>query len=141
MLYSVDPQEYTARRERLGVFQAKPIVRRQPIAISPPSPPPRKFRPGYRKRDIIYLTEAPLPQPSAWRVILVEVAKAHGLTVETMISASRHRPVVEARQEAMWRMRVETNMSFPAIAHRCGGRDHTTAISGIRAHERRMQKD
>lgn len=73
--------------------------------------------------------------------ILREVASKHGLTVEEMTAPSRWRKperISHPRQEAMWRMRQETTLSFPEIARRCGMKDHTSAMHGVRKHKDRL---
>jgi hypothetical protein len=74
-----------------------------------------------------------------WKRIILETAIAHGVPPVDIMSARRAAPIVAARQEAMWRMRMETTMSTPAIGKRLGGRDHTTVIHGVRKHAERME--
>lgn len=68
--------------------------------------------------------------------IAEEVATRHRISVEELKSKSLQRRLAWPRQEAWWRMRLETRASYPAIA-RLFGRDHTTVIYGVRAFERR----
>lgn len=70
--------------------------------------------------------------------IIAEVALKHGITAEDITSESRSGPIVQARQEAMWRARQETDLSLPALGRRFGGRDHTTVLYGIRHHQARL---
>jgi chromosomal replication initiator protein len=74
------------------------------------------------------------------KLILREVARKHGLTVEQLLAPVRSRYIAHARQEAMWEMRQRTILSFPEIARRCGLKDHTTAIYGVRSHEARIAR-
>jgi len=69
--------------------------------------------------------------------ILREVAAAHGLSVASIVGPSRFMPQTRARQEAMYRARAETGASYSDIARRIGGRDHATALHGIRVHAAR----
>lgn len=85
------------------------------------------------------LKELSTPQPN-WRVICAEVSAKHDIKIADLLSPNRKFKFVRARHEAMWRMRNETSMSLPQIARRLGAGDHTTVISGIEAHERRMAK-
>lgn len=80
-----------------------------------------------------------LIEPISWRVIAAEVCKKHGISFATLISKRRPADVCAARHEFFWRCRQETTLSLPQIAARCGGRDHTTVLHGIRAHERRVR--
>lgn len=75
-----------------------------------------------------------LPIPKSWREIVVEVAAKHNVSVLEILSVRRNKPIVRARQEACWRMKMETTMSLPKIGLRLGGRDHTTVLHSIRRH-------
>ncbi|MHB2169929.1 helix-turn-helix domain-containing protein [Alsobacter sp. R-9] len=68
------------------------------------------------------------------RLILEEVAEKHGLRVRDMQSASRLRHLVNARQEASYRLRHECGLSLPAIGRLLGGRDHTTILWAVKRH-------
>ena len=52
-------------------------------------------------------------------------------TVEELQGRSRRRPLVTARQVAMYVVRELTDLSYPAIAREFGGRDHTTVIHAV----------
>ena len=52
-------------------------------------------------------------------------------TVEDLKGKSRRRPLVTARQIAMYVFRELTDLSYPAIAREFGGRDHTTVIHAV----------
>ena len=54
-----------------------------------------------------------------------------GFTVEEIKGKSRRRPLVTARQVAMYVFRELTDLSYPAIAREFGGRDHTTVIHAV----------
>jgi chromosomal replication initiation ATPase DnaA len=75
--------------------------------------------------------------PSKVHKILDEVAKKHGMTTYFMLNGRRGPKFVEARWEAMYRLRNEVTIhglpaSFPMIARWMGGLDHTTVMHGIR---------
>lgn len=74
--------------------------------------------------------------PSELDLIILDVARKHGLTVGEVLSDQRSQRVVRPRQEAMWRASKETLLSLPAIG-RAFKKDHTTVMHGIRRHERR----
>lgn len=136
---------HIARRERLGVFEAKPIVR-----VSPPR------KPSIRKpRDFLHLSlPEPVdnPEPSSkreaesavvplykiaaikWRDVLREVAEKHEMDVTTLLSKRRSYPIVRARHEACYRLLMELGMSYPAIARRVNYMDHTVVIHAVRKH-------
>jgi chromosomal replication initiator protein len=53
---------------------------------------------------------------------------------------SRQRPLVQARQTAMYVFRELTDLSYPAIARLFGGRDHTTVIHAVDKTQRMMSE-
>jgi hypothetical protein len=152
--------EFEARRARLG-FQpvrrapAKPmgvveaIIADVKIADEPAvraaspaltySGKPRDFIHVRGGHDYTSTDRGPDPiDAEKYKVILLEVATKHGLTVDNMLSRTRSRSHVDARQEACFRLVTETDMSFPAIARRMRYGDHTTALHGARKHAERI---
>jgi chromosomal replication initiator protein len=81
------------------------------------------------------------PRPITPKLILEETAKYFGFTVEEIISKHRQRPLVTARQIAMYVMRELTELSYPNIAREFGGRDHTTVIHAVEKIGGLMSKD
>ena len=69
--------------------------------------------------------------------IILEEAKAAGLSYETLIDYNNTLRVIAVRRKAMYRAHKETNKTYTQIA-RVFKRDHTTIISGIRYEERRI---
>ena len=75
-------------------------------------------------------------------LIMGQTASFFGFTVEQLRSTNRTRPVVEARQIAMYLCRELTDLSLPKIGEAFGGRDHTTVmhankkITGLMAERR-----
>lgn len=61
-------------------------------------------------------------------LIMAQTAAYFGFTVEQLASAERSRPLVEARQSAMYLCRELTNLSLPQIGEAFGGRDHSTVL-------------
>ncbi len=64
-------------------------------------------------------------------LILDAVSRKFGFTIDEIKGARRHRPLVTARQIAMYVFREQTELSYPAIAREFGGRDHTTVIHAV----------
>src|SRR5699024_2507700 len=60
--------------------------------------------------------------------ILDATAAYYSFTVEELMSKSRNRTLVTARQITMYLLRELTEMSLPKIGQVLGGRDHTTVI-------------
>ena len=63
--------------------------------------------------------------------LLQEIADILGFDVEALKGKSRQRPLVTARQIAMYTFRNLTELSYPSIARLFGGRDHTTVIHAV----------
>jgi chromosomal replication initiation ATPase DnaA len=87
-----------------------------------------------------------VPPPEAAKPTMMSIAKdvatAYDLTVDDLITHSRVRRVSHPRQEAMYLMRQVTwpdGTPRYSLTHigQFFGKDHTTALFGIRAHMRR----
>ena len=80
------------------------------------------------------------PKQRTDQELLEEIAKLLGFSVEALRGKSRQRPLVAARQEAMYVFRELTDLSYPAIARLFGGRDHTTVIHAVEKITRLMKE-
>lgn len=83
------------------------------------------------------LTESE-PKPRTDAELLNEIAGILGFEVEALKGKSRQRPLVTARQIAMYVFRELTDLSYPSIARLFGGRDHTTVIHAVEKIQRQM---
>lgn len=72
--------------------------------------------------------------------LLDEISTILKFDVESLKGRSRQRPLVTARQEAMYVFRELTDLSYPAIARLFGGRDHTTVIHANEKIQRLMKE-
>ncbi|TSC95017.1 MAG: chromosomal replication initiator protein [Parcubacteria group bacterium Licking1014_1] len=63
-----------------------------------------------------------------YKKILETVAKFYNLEEKNLYDPTRRKEIVRPRQIAMFLLRKELKYSFPAIARKFGGKDHTTAI-------------
>jgi len=63
--------------------------------------------------------------------IIATAAEHFGFSVDDLCGPSRRRPLVIARQIAMYLFRELTDYSYPAIGREFGGRDHTTVIHAV----------
>jgi chromosomal replication initiator protein len=72
--------------------------------------------------------------------LLAEMAVILGFSVEALRGKSRQRPLVTARQQAMYVFRELTDLSYPSIARLFGGRDHTTVIHAVEKIQRLMKE-
>ena len=71
------------------------------------------------------------PRAITPQMILDATAASYGFSVDALCGPSRTRPLVTARQVAMYLVRNLTDYSYPAIARVFGGRDHTTVIHAV----------
>lgn len=69
------------------------------------------------------------------------VADYYNVDVGDMLSARRTKNIVKPRHVAYYLCKKLTLKSYPEIGRRFGGRDHTTAISGIRKIETLRKTD
>lgn len=69
--------------------------------------------------------------------IIAEVCAKHRITWGQLVSNRRSPTYSWPRQEVYWRAHKETALSYPEIGAALG-RDHTTVIYGVKAHERRV---
>jgi chromosomal replication initiator protein len=87
--------------------------------------------------DIVLAGE---PRRITPQMILDATAVSYGFTVEAICGPSRTRPLVTARQVAMYLVRNLTDYSYPAIARVFGNRDHTTVIHAVDKISGQMQQ-
>lgn len=85
--------------------------------------------------DLLTDTET---KPRTDAEMLDEIAGILGFEVEALKGKSRQRPLVTARQIAMYVFRDQTDLSYPSIARLFGGRDHTTVIHAVEKIQRQM---
>ena len=71
------------------------------------------------------------PRRISPQTILEATAASYGFSVEALCGPSRTRPLVTARQVAMYLTRELTDYSYPAIGRVFGKRDHTTVIHAV----------
>ena len=71
------------------------------------------------------------PRRISPQMILEATAASYGFSVEALCGPSRTRPLVTARQVAMYLTRELTDYSYPAIGRVFGKRDHTTVIHAV----------
>jgi chromosomal replication initiator protein len=79
--------------------------------------------------------------PVSVDAILDRVSRHFGVTIEELKSHQRARALATARQVAMYLSRTMAAASFPSIADKFGGRDHSTIIYAVRTVERRRADD
>jgi len=83
------------------------------------------------ERVLSDIVSAGEPRRITPQMILEATAASYGFGVDAICGPSRTRPLVTARQVAMYLVRDLTDYSYPAIARVFGGRDHTTVIHAV----------
>lgn len=73
------------------------------------------------------------------RAIISEVAAKHGFGPREILENTRAARVVKARDEAIRRIRIELDYSFPRIARLFGRTDHTTFWAAFNRDRKREQ--
>ncbi len=90
------------------------------------------------KRVLADLIDNTVKAPVTVRSILEATADLFAFSVEQITGGSRRRPLVDARQIAMYVTRNMTDLSYPEIGRAFGNRDHTTVIHAVRKIEHHM---
>ena len=93
------------------------------------------------EQQLADLLTATAPKHRTDEEMLAEISGYLGFSVEALKGKSRQRPLVSARQIAMYVFRDMTELSYPAIARLFGGRDHTTVIHAVDKTQRLMRED
>ncbi len=153
--YSEQVSRAAASRERLRRNPKRERVIEQPVEIVetapvvlPAHPARDRFKELLRQfpRHVVVAPRKPIAymivadEVTTWKRIILETCNKHNISYNEIISNRRATNIVWARQEAMWRMKTETSMSYPAIGKRFGGKDHTTVLHSVRKHEERLAK-
>ncbi len=73
--------------------------------------------------------------------VIEAISSYYGFSSSEIQGASRKRPLVEARQVAMYVVRELTDLSFPAIGKEFGNRDHTTVMHAVNKVEAAMGEE
>ncbi len=92
-------------------------------------------------RDALAKLIANTPTGLTVETIQREVAAYFDVKLHDLKGPKRHRAVAHPRMVAMYLARKLTNMSFPEIGSRFGGKDHSTVISAVRKIERLCTED
>jgi chromosomal replication initiator protein len=76
-----------------------------------------------------------------YKKIIETVSKFYNLDEKDIFKTTRKKEIVSPRQIAMYLLRKELKYSFPAIARKFGGKDHTTAIYACRKISQEFEKN
>ncbi len=83
------------------------------------------------ERVLAELLTAKQPRQLTLELIIEHTARIFELDIDEITGASRRRPLVHARQIAMYSCRELTQESYPSIGRAFGNRDHTTVIHAV----------
>lgn len=89
-------------------------------------------------RVLADLIDKTIKAPVTAATILQATSDVFNFTIEQITGGSRRRPLVDARQIAMYVTRNMTDLSYPEIGRAFGNRDHTTVIHAVRKIEHHM---
>lgn len=86
------------------------------------------------------ITVAPLEKLTPKKIIQT-VAEFYDLKEKELFSSSRRKEIVRPRQIAMYLLRKKLQSSYPFIARKFGGKDHTTAIYSFKKILKEIQRN
>ncbi len=95
---------------------------------------------GLAQRVLADLLSERQPRAITPSVILEATSQLFGIPIDELISKSRSRPLVNARQVGMYVCRELTDLSFPQIAKAFGKGDHTTVMHAVSKIEAQMRE-
>ena len=76
-----------------------------------------------------------------YKKVVDSVAKFYNLDEKSLFHETRRKEIVRPRQVAMFLLRKELKYSFPAIARKFGGKDHTTVIYAYKKIEKESEEN
>lgn len=125
------------RALRAKFFAPRPAPK--PVVVEPPEPK-QTVKTDYI-RDWLTLASPEAIKPASSRKIIAMAADAFGVSHLDIVGDRRFPKIVIARQVCFYLMRECTGLSYPEIARRVGGRDHTTALHGANKIGKLIQSD
>ena len=93
------------------------------------------------KRLLRGLVKKETPKIITIELIQKETSAFFSLTVKDLKSNQKQKKISEPRQIAMFLSRKYTSSSFPEIASRFGGKNHSTVVHAVKNVERKISKD
>jgi len=93
------------------------------------------------KKILADLIANPVKKAITPKGIIAMVAEFYDVSVRDLIKKGRKKEIVKPRQIAMYLMRSETNISYPNIGERLGGRDHTTVMHAVEKIKKDLEID
>jgi len=84
---------------------------------------------------------SPSPKISTFKKIVKIVSEFYDVKEEDILSKIRRKEVLKPRHVIMYLLRNELNYSYPAIAQKFGGKDHTTVIHACEKIKKELLKN
>jgi chromosomal replication initiator protein len=84
---------------------------------------------------------SPIPKISTFKKILKIVSEFYDVKEEDILSNLRRKEILKPRHIIMYLLRNEMNYSYPAIAQKFGGKDHTTVIHACEKIKKELLKN
>jgi chromosomal replication initiator protein len=91
--------------------------------------------------DAILADMVPLKAQATADEVVALVARHFGIGLDDLVSSSRKREIVQARQVAMYLLRNELELSYANAGALFGGRDHATVMHSVEKIEGLLQSD
>jgi chromosomal replication initiator protein len=137
LLVSPDVMDFIASRIQTNIRELEgALIRVSAYASLTSSEPSLELAQG--------VLQSLLPNAAEARVtpdlVVAVAAEYFDITPDEIRSSNRSRPLVSARQMAMYLCRELTDLSLPEIGRRFGGRDHSTVLHANNKIRRQMQE-
>jgi chromosomal replication initiator protein len=84
---------------------------------------------------------SPSPKISTFKKILKITSEFYDVKEEDILSNSRRKEILKPRHVIMYLLRNEMNYSYPTIAQKFGGKDHTTVIHACEKIKKELLKN
>ena len=92
------------------------------------------------EESLNFMVKAPPPSVNKLEAVKKYVCEKYKISWNEIESPRRQRDIVQARQEFFRIAKLRTKASYPRMAKFCGGRDHTTALHGVRKYAAEYEK-
>lgn len=133
----VPTSDYRSLRKRLGMERRQKIIRREALANIRQAVAMEVIEPEIVQPETPASDAPELPRVEQWKIIIREACENNNVTREEFYSKCRAARIILARQEAAYRLVMELDYSYPAVARRIGYADHTTALHAAKSYAQR----
>lgn len=99
-------------------------------------PQPKPAGPDAFTKQLMKLPREVFARPQ-WKILAKQICAKYGVDFDEVCSERRHKHLVLIRHEIFYRLKVDLQMSYPAIGEKFN-KDHTTILHGVRKHAERL---